>query len=80
VDPGLASWRERHGLPGGEQGQDAEIMEEAFADVRAVALGQPNLIYLTASDGDRVSATEAARSFSDVLTCSTASPPAKSLR
>jgi dihydrofolate reductase len=37
---GLASWRERHGLAGGERGRDAEIMDEAFRDVGAIVLGR----------------------------------------
>jgi dihydrofolate reductase len=37
---GLASWRERHGLAGGETGRDAEILDEAFRDVGAVVLGR----------------------------------------
>jgi dihydrofolate reductase len=36
----LASWRERHGLSGGRSDRDAEILEEAFADVRAIVLGK----------------------------------------
>jgi dihydrofolate reductase len=37
---GLASWRERHGLSGGESNRDAEILDEAFRDVGAVVLGK----------------------------------------
>ena len=37
---GLESWRERHGLAGGESGPDAEILDEAFRDVGAVVLGR----------------------------------------
>jgi len=37
---GLESWRERHGLAGGETGRDAEILDEAFRDVGAVVLGR----------------------------------------
>src|SRR5918992_1379779 len=33
---GLVSWRERHGLAGGESGPDAEILDEAFKDAGAV--------------------------------------------
>jgi dihydrofolate reductase len=36
----LKSWRERHGLEGGESGQDAEVMEEAFRNVGAIVLGR----------------------------------------
>jgi dihydrofolate reductase len=36
----LESWRERHGLSGGRSDRDAEILEEAFADVRAIVLGK----------------------------------------
>jgi dihydrofolate reductase len=36
----LASWRGRHGLSGGVSDRDAEILEEAFADVRAIVLGK----------------------------------------
>jgi dihydrofolate reductase len=37
---GLASWRERHGLAGGESNRDAEILDEAFRDAGAVVLGR----------------------------------------
>jgi dihydrofolate reductase len=37
---GLVSWRERHGLAGGESGPDAEILDEAFKDAGAVVLGR----------------------------------------
>lgn len=37
---GLANWRERHGLPGGEANQDAEILDEGFRDVGAIVLGR----------------------------------------
>jgi dihydrofolate reductase len=37
---GLASWRERHGLEGGETGQDADVVEEAFTNVGAVLMGR----------------------------------------
>jgi len=37
---GLASWRERHGMEGGEQSADAELLEEAFASVGAVLMGR----------------------------------------
>jgi dihydrofolate reductase len=36
----LQTWRERHGLEGGETGPDAEIMDEAFRDVGAIVLGR----------------------------------------
>jgi dihydrofolate reductase len=37
---GLASWRERHGLAGGATNRDAEILEDAFANVGAIVLGK----------------------------------------
>lgn len=37
---GLASWRSRHGLAGGETGRDAEIVEESVRDTGAVVLGR----------------------------------------
>jgi len=37
---GLATWRERHGLAGGETGQDADVMEEAFSNLGAIVLGK----------------------------------------
>lgn len=37
---GLKSWRERHGLSGGTDDQDAEVLEEAFADVGAAVMGR----------------------------------------
>jgi dihydrofolate reductase len=37
---GLASWRELHGLQGGESNEDADIIEEAFGDNRAVVMGR----------------------------------------
>jgi dihydrofolate reductase len=37
---GLASWRERHGLPGGEVDRDSEVIEEAFSDLGAVVMGR----------------------------------------
>jgi dihydrofolate reductase len=37
---GLASWRERHGLEGGESNQDAEVLDEAFRNVGAIVLGK----------------------------------------
>lgn len=36
----LESWRERHGLEGGESSRDAEILEEAFTNVGAAILGR----------------------------------------
>jgi len=36
----LASWREPHGLPGGETGKDAEVLDEAFQNVGAVLMGR----------------------------------------
>jgi dihydrofolate reductase len=37
---GLASWRERHGMTGGDGGRDSEILDEAFRDMGAVVLGR----------------------------------------
>jgi len=37
---GLASWRERHGLAGGENNRDSEIVEESVRDTGAVVLGR----------------------------------------
>ncbi|MFN2590280.1 MAG: dihydrofolate reductase family protein [Actinomycetota bacterium] len=37
---GLASWREPHGLAGGETNRDAEVVEEAFAGIGAVVMGR----------------------------------------
>jgi dihydrofolate reductase len=37
---GLASWRERHGLSGGEKNRDAEIVEESLAETGAVVMGR----------------------------------------
>ena len=36
----LASWREPHGLSGGETNRDSEIIEEAFKNVGAIVLGR----------------------------------------
>ena len=36
----LASWRERHGLSGGEQGPDAELLEESLARTGSVIMGR----------------------------------------
>lgn len=36
----LASWRERHGLEGGESNRDAEVLDEAFRTMGAVVLGR----------------------------------------
>lgn len=36
----LDSWRERHGLDGGESTRDAEILDEAFRNVGAVVIGR----------------------------------------
>ena len=36
----LKSWRERHGKEGGEEGRDAEIMEEHLGGVGAVVMGR----------------------------------------
>lgn len=37
---GLRSWRERHGYEGGEEGQDGDVMEEAFGGVGAMVMGR----------------------------------------
>jgi dihydrofolate reductase len=37
---GLASWRESHGLPGGETNADSEILEESLRDIGAVLMGR----------------------------------------
>jgi dihydrofolate reductase len=37
---GLKSWREPHGLEGGETGPDADVLEEAFAAAGAVVVGK----------------------------------------
>jgi dihydrofolate reductase len=37
---GLASWREPHGLEGGETGQDSDVLEEAMSNAGAVILGK----------------------------------------
>ena len=37
---GLDSWRDRHGLEGGESGNDADVLEEAFAGVGAIVIGK----------------------------------------
>lgn len=36
----LGSWRERHGLEGGDDNQDAEILAETFKDVGAIVMGR----------------------------------------
>jgi dihydrofolate reductase len=36
----LASWRERHGLAGGETNRDAEVLEESFKNTGAVVMGR----------------------------------------
>jgi dihydrofolate reductase len=36
----LASWREYHGLAGGQANRDAEILEEAFENLGAVVMGR----------------------------------------
>lgn len=36
----LVSWRERHGLAGGESNRDAEILEEAFKNTGAIIMGR----------------------------------------
>jgi dihydrofolate reductase len=37
---GLSSWRERHGLSGGEADRDVEILDEAFTTVGATVMGR----------------------------------------
>jgi dihydrofolate reductase len=37
---GLKSWREPHGLEGGETGEDSEVMDEVFRNVGAIVLGK----------------------------------------
>jgi dihydrofolate reductase len=37
---GLASWREPHGLEGGETGQDSDVLTEAMSNTGAVILGK----------------------------------------
>jgi dihydrofolate reductase len=37
---GLASWREPHGLQGGETNRDSEILEEAIGNLGAVVVGR----------------------------------------
>src|SRR5918992_3583738 len=37
---GLASWREPHGLEGGETNRDSEVLDEAVRDTGAVVLGR----------------------------------------
>jgi dihydrofolate reductase len=36
----LASWRERHGLAGGQSNRDAEVLDEAFRNVGAFVMGR----------------------------------------
>lgn len=37
---GLATWREAHGLEGGETNRDAEVLDEAMRDNSAIVLGR----------------------------------------
>jgi dihydrofolate reductase len=37
---GLASWREPHGLEGGETNRDSEVLEEAMSSTGAIVLGR----------------------------------------
>lgn len=37
---GLASWRQRHGLPGGETNPDADVFDESFKATGAVVMGR----------------------------------------
>jgi dihydrofolate reductase len=36
----LTSWRERHGLEGGQENRDADVLDEAFRNVGAVVMGR----------------------------------------
>ena len=36
----LSSWRERHGLAGGQANRDAEILDEAFKNTGAIVMGR----------------------------------------
>src|ERR1700704_337353 len=36
----LASWRERHGIAGGESNTDAEVLDEAFKNIGAIVMGR----------------------------------------
>jgi len=36
----LASWRDRHGLAGGESSRDAEVLDEAFRNTAAMLMGR----------------------------------------
>lgn len=36
----LASWRDRHGLEGGQKNEDADVLDEAFRNVGAVVMGR----------------------------------------
>ncbi len=36
----LASWRERHGVAGGEDSRDAEVLDEAFRNIGALVMGR----------------------------------------
>ncbi len=48
---GLASWRERHGRPGGESNADAELLERGIASVGAIVIGR-RMFDLTGGWGD----------------------------
>jgi dihydrofolate reductase len=37
---GLESWRERHGLAGGQTNPDTDVLEEAFTNVGAIVVGR----------------------------------------
>jgi dihydrofolate reductase len=37
---GLASWREQHGMEGGESGADSDVIEESVANIGAVLMGR----------------------------------------
>ncbi len=37
---GLASWRQAHGMEGGQSGQDSDVIEESIQDVGAVVMGR----------------------------------------
>lgn len=49
---GLATWREQHGLVGGQTGSDAEILGEAFRDIGAVVMGRRMFDNAEANWGD----------------------------
>ena len=36
----LSTWRERHGITGGETGTDAQVLEESFKNTGAIVMGR----------------------------------------